>query len=83
MRTTKKLTALVLAGALLGSSVWAAPVSAKAFSDVPAGHWAREVVDIVSERGIMVGMAADAFSPSTQLTRAQYTAILCNLAPDN
>lgn len=36
----------------------------------------------MSERGIMVGMAADAFSPNTQLTRAQYTAILCNLAPD-
>ena len=81
MRTTKKLTALVLAGALLGSSV-AAPASARSFGDVPAGHWAREVVDIVSERGIMVGMAADAFSPGTQLTRAQYTAILCNLAPD-
>lgn len=61
MRTTKKLTALVLAGALLGSSVGAAPASARSFGDVPAGHWAREVVDIVSDRGIMVGMAADAF----------------------
>lgn len=82
MKTPRKLTALVLMGAMTASSVAAVPASAKTFSDVSAGHWAREVVDIVSNRGIMVGMAADAFSPNTQLTRAQYTAILCNLAPD-
>lgn len=58
------------------------PAFAKNFNDVPTNHWAYKVIDEISDKTIMVGMAAGVFSPDTKLTRAQYTAILFNLAPD-
>lgn len=82
MRTPKKLTALILMGALTASSIAAVPASAKTFSDVPSNHWAYKVIDEVSNEGIMIGTGTGIFSPNTQLTRAEYTAILYNFAPD-
>lgn len=82
MRSPRKLTALVLMGALTATSVAAVPASAKTFSDVPSNHWAYTVIDEVSNENIMVGVGNGLFAPSMQLTRAQYTAILSNLAPD-
>lgn len=82
MKTPKKLTALVLAGALLGSSIAAAPASAKTFSDVPPSHWAYYVIDKVSDKATMIGTGDGVFSPSSNLTRAEYAAILANLAPN-
>lgn len=82
MRTPRKLTALVLMGALTASSVAAVPASAKTFSDVPSTHWAYTVIDEISNETIMVGVGDGLFSPETKLTRAEYTAILFNLAPD-
>lgn len=69
-------------GALTASSIAAVPASAKTFSDVPSNHWAYTVIDEVSNENIMVGVGNGLFAPSMQLTRAQYTAILSNLAPD-
>lgn len=82
MKTPKKLTALVLMGALTVSSVAAAPASAKTFHDVPSNHWAYAVVNEVSDAGIMIGTGTGVFSPNSILTRAEYTAILYNFAPD-
>lgn len=82
MNIQKKLTALILMGALTASSIAAVPASAKTFSDVPSNHWAYTVIDEVSNENIMVGVGNGLFAPSMQLTRAQYTAILSNLAPD-
>lgn len=82
MKTPQKLTALVLAGVLASSSITAVPASAKTFTDVPSNHWAYQVVDKISNKGIMVGVGSDLFSPNSTLTRAEYTAILCNLSPD-
>ena len=82
MKTPQKLTALVLAGVLASSSIAAVPASAKTFTDVPVNHWAYQVVDKISNKGIMVGVGNDLFSPNSTLTRAEYTAILCNLSPD-
>lgn len=82
MRTPRKFTALVLMGALTASSVAAVPASAKTFSDVPSTHWAYTVIDEISNETIMVGVGDGLFSPETKLTRAEYTAILFNLAPD-
>ena len=82
MRASKKITALVLMGALTVSSVAAVPASAKTFYDVPSNHWAYAVVNEVSDAGIMIGTGTSIFSPNSILTRAEYTAILLNLAPD-
>lgn len=82
MRYSKQITAIILAGALLSTSIGTIPAAAATFSDVLKGHWAYDVVNVVSNEKIMVGMADGVFSPDTTLTRAQYTAILCNLAPD-
>lgn len=82
MRASKKLTALVLMGALTVSSVVAVPASAKTFHDVPSNHWAYTVVNEVSDAGIMIGTGMGVFSPNSILTRAEYTAILYNFAPD-
>lgn len=82
MRTPRKLTALVLMGALTASSVAAVPASAKTFSDVPSTHWAYTVIDEISNETIMVGVGDGLFSPESKLTRAEFSAILSNLAPD-
>lgn len=82
MKTPKKLTALVLAGAVASSSLLAVPASAKTFTDVPVNHWAYDVINEVSDKHIMVGVGENIFSPSSTLTRAEYTAILANLSPD-
>lgn len=80
MKTPKKLTAFVLMTALSASTVAAVPASAKTFSDVPSNHWAYTVIDEISNEGIMVGTGTNVFSPGTNLTRAEYTAILYRLA---
>lgn len=82
MKTPKKLMALVLMGALTVSSVAAVPASAKPFNDVPSNHWAYTVINEMSNAGIMIGTGTGIFSPNSILTRAEYTAILLNLAPD-
>lgn len=82
MRTPRKLTALILMGALAVSSVAVVPAQAKTFNDVPSNHWAYKVVDEVSNRGIMIGTGTGVFSPNTQLTRAEYATVLANLATD-
>lgn len=82
MRASKKLTALVLMGALTVSSVAAVPASAKTFNDVPSNHWAYTVIDEVSNKTIMIGTGTNAFSPNNTLTIAEYAAILINLASD-
>lgn len=82
MRTPRKLTALVLMGALAVTSIAAVPASAKTFNDVSEKHWAYKVIDEISDKEIMVGVGDNNFSPESKLTRAEYTAILCNLAPD-
>lgn len=82
MRTPKKLTALILMGALTASSVAAVPAGAKTFSDVPSNHWAYAVIDEVSNASIMIGTGTAIFSPNSILTRAEYAAVLANLTTD-
>lgn len=59
-----------------------APASAQTFSDVPANHWASRVIDEISDQKIMVGWGNGIFAPESKLTRAEYTGVLYNLAPD-
>lgn len=82
MEKAKKLSAVALAIVLTFSSVQAMPIHAQTFSDVPTSHWAYRVIDDVSNQRLMVGYGDGIFGPNRQLTRAEYTAILFNLAPD-
>lgn len=84
MLNSKKLTSAVLIAALASSSLVVAPhaAEAKTFNDVPKSHWAYGVIDEASNKGIMNGTAQNIFSPKMVLTRAQFTTMLYNLAPD-
>lgn len=84
MLNSKKLTSAVLIAALASSSLVVAPhaAEAKTFNDVPKSHWAYGVIDEVSDANIMNGIGNGLFSPDGQLTRAQSTTILYNMAPD-
>ena len=84
MLNSKKLTSAVLIAALASSSLVAAPhaVEAKTFNDVPKSHWAYSVIDEISNAKVMNGTAQNVFSPKKLLTRAEFTAILYNMAPD-
>lgn len=84
MLNSKKLTSAVLIAALASSSLVVAPhaVEAKTFNDVPKSHWAYSVIDEISNAKVMNGTAQNVFSPKKLLTRAEFTAILYNMAPD-
>ena len=62
------LTALVLLGCL--------SVSASAFSDVPAGHWAAESITRCAEEGYFKGESADRFGLGHPMTRAAFVTAL-------
>ncbi len=78
-------TALMLA---LGLSVGAfapvlsaAPVIAQTqtqtqFADVPAGHWARQFITSLADRGVIAGFPDGSFRPDEPVTRAQYAAMV-------
>ena len=75
----RKLAA-VLTAYLLMNVVLAAVVGAVDFSDVPQGHWAREDIRYVTDRGIFLGRTADTFSPDSGMTRGQMAMVLYRLA---
>ena len=76
---TRKLAA-ALAALLLTNVLLAAFAAAKEFSDVPDGHWAREDIRYVTERGLFLGKTPEAFEPSSGMTRGQMAAVLYRLA---
>ncbi|MEX2461568.1 MAG: S-layer homology domain-containing protein [Paenibacillaceae bacterium] len=49
------------------------------FSDVPAGHWAENVIQVVSEAGIMIGYGDGSFKPDQPVTRAEMAVIVAKL----
>jgi|GEM_PF-143860 len=49
------------------------------FSDVPAGHWAKEAVEALAARGILVGFPDGTFRGNENLTRYQAALIIYRL----
>jgi predicted nucleic acid-binding Zn-ribbon protein len=49
------------------------------FSDVPAGHWAKEAVEALAARGILVGFPDGTFRGNETLTRYQAALIIYRL----
>jgi hypothetical protein len=78
---TALLLALGLGAGAITPIVAAAPVIAQThtqtqFSDVPSGHWAREFITTLADRGIIAGFPDGTFRPNEPVTRAQYAAMV-------
>jgi len=71
----KRLVAL-LAGVL---TVLSMGFGLAQFSDVPAGHWAREAVEVLSAKGIITGFPDGTFRGNETLTRYQAALIIYRL----
>jgi len=51
-----------------------------AYRDVPAGYWAAEEIQYVTERGLFKGTGGDTFGPSTEMNRAMLATVLYRYA---
>lgn len=74
----KKRICSVLLCAVLALSL-TAPAFA-AYRDVPAGHWASEDIQYVTERGLFKGTGSDTFGPSEKMSRAMLATVLYRYA---
>ncbi|WP_425147601.1 S-layer homology domain-containing protein [Deinococcus sp.] len=84
LKYSKKL--LVLAASLaLGVAAAQAttpattPANVPAFSDVPAGHWAKDAVDLIVQKGLIQGFPDGTFRGNENLTRYQAALIFYRL----
>ena len=80
-----KRSLLVLTAALsfgLASAQTAAPASAPqvpALTDVPAGHWAKDAIDRLVSRGVILGYPDGTFRGTQNLTRYEAAIIIARL----
>lgn len=52
------------------------------YSDVAANHWAKDNIDYVTSRGLLVGVDDENFAPETSMTRAMIVSVLQRYAGD-
>lgn len=64
----KILTAMIIFSVTL-------PASAFQFPDVPTNHWAAEQMDILSDKGVIVGYPDGTFKPDDNVTRAEFASM--------
>lgn len=57
----------------------AAPAQAPALTDVPAGHWAKDAIDRLVERGIILGYPDGTFRGTQNLTRYEAAVIIARV----
>lgn len=48
----------------------------KTFADVPAGHWAKDYIELLAAKHITTGMDENNFAPKGTVTRAQFAAFI-------
>lgn len=79
----KSLIALTTALSFgLAAAQTAAPVSAPqvpALTDVPAGHWAKDAIDRLVSRGVILGYPDGTFRGTQNLTRYEAAIIIARL----
>ncbi|WP_424949389.1 S-layer homology domain-containing protein [Deinococcus sp.] len=57
----------------------AAPAKVTTFTDVPAGHWAKDAVDLIVQKGLIQGFPDGSFRGNENLTRYQAALIFYRL----
>lgn len=78
----KKVVSMLLASALAVSAM--APVMAKdTFKDVPNGHWAKEYVEDMAERGLISGFDDNTYRPNEDVSRRDAFALFARLMGSN
>lgn len=81
MRKIKKLTAIVIAFAIVASNAWAEEKAyEKTFADVPETHWAFEYIADMAKRDIISGYPDGTFLPEEAVSRAEFARILASAA---
>jgi uncharacterized coiled-coil protein SlyX len=71
---------LVLSGALAATAtIAAARLQQQNFSDIPAGHWAREAVQAIAAEGLITGYQDGTFQGQRTLTRYEAATIFYRL----
>lgn len=76
------LTAALTFGSIAGAQNTTAPASAPqvpALTDVPAGHWAKDAIDRLVSRGIILGYPDGTFRGTQNLTRYEAAIIIARL----
>ncbi len=73
-----KLNSLQLEAAGPFSS-YAALEYTRDFSDVSPDHWAKDIIDHLAMRGIMLGVGSNSFAPSEGVTRAMFVTLMNRL----
>jgi peptide/nickel transport system substrate-binding protein len=53
------------------------PASAAGFSDVPATYWAKDQIDYLVGKGIIMGFSDGTFKPESPVTREQFAKMIC------
>jgi hypothetical protein len=59
-----------------GNSIYSVVGSSKSFADVVEDHWAKSDIDLLASKLLISGMTETEFSPSGNLTRAQFSTLL-------
>jgi peptide/nickel transport system substrate-binding protein len=75
----KKLLALVLVLAMVLTLFAVRPmsVSAAGFPDVSSTYWAKDQIDYLVSKGVVVGFPDGTFKPETLVTREQFAQMIC------
>lgn len=73
---SRLLPSALAAALLLSSSLPAAGVEERRFSDVPTTHWAAAPIDKMAERGVVQGLEDGSFAPESVVTYAEFLAML-------
>lgn len=67
------------AATVIGAAAIFTSATTLAYSDVPAGHWAEETIDRITQTGVMQGRGNDIFGLGDSITRGEFAAMLVRL----
>ncbi|BDP42530.1 SLH family protein [Deinococcus aetherius] len=78
-QTTDQTATPAATPAAAPATTTATPSQVTTFSDVPAGHWAKDAVDVIVQRGLIQGFPDGTFRGNESLTRYQAALIFYRL----
>ena len=80
---SRKITALLVTGALLTGIGVSQVAQRLSFKDIPAGHWATSAVQYIAQTGLVTGFADNSFRGQQNLTRYEAATIFYRLLRSN